>query len=96
MNSVAIRVLALSLIGAVYLGPWHPADASTATCHQSCTAPWKQERAIAIDTYVACEAGCAGLSSEAAAACSAQCFRARNAALAQADAELKQCFRTCP
>jgi hypothetical protein len=61
MNSVAIRILALSLLGAVYLGAWCPAYALTVSCNQSCTAAWRQERKTVIDNWVTCETGCTGL-----------------------------------
>jgi len=95
MNSVAIRILALSLLGAVYLGAWCPAYASTGGCHQSCTATWRAERKIAIANWVACKTGCTGLSSQEKAACSAQCFQDKNAALVKAKEDLHQCFRVC-
>jgi hypothetical protein len=95
MNSVAIRILALSLLGTVYLGAWCPAYASTGSCHQSCTAAWLAERKTAIDDWVACKAKCTHLSSHEKTACSVQCFQDKNAALTKANSDLHQCFGTC-
>jgi hypothetical protein len=91
MNSVAIRILALSLLGAVYLGAWCPAYASTGSCHQSCTAAWLAEREATLRTWVDCKTGCG----PGNAACSVQCFQDRNGALTTANNDLHQCFADC-
>jgi hypothetical protein len=92
MNSVAIRILALSVLGAMYFGaPYLAYGTSTGACHQTCTAVWYDQRTAAMNSYVACKTGC----SKGSSACRAQCFQEKNAALFAANATLKQCFRTC-
>jgi hypothetical protein len=91
MNSVAIRIVALSFLGAVYLGAWCPAYASMGSCNQSCIARWRLERKAAIANWVACKTGC----SHGDAACSAQCFQEKSAALAKAKQDLNQCSGIC-
>ena len=91
MNSVAIRILALSFLGAVYFGAPYPAyGMSTGACHHICTAVWLDQRVAALKSFVACKTVCGRNR-----ACAALCFKTKSAALAAANTDLRQCFRTC-
>jgi hypothetical protein len=96
MNSVATRILALLLLGTASLGVLRPAyGATTGGCHHSCSAVWLAQRRADINAWVECKTQCTGLSGRAKSACSALCFKQKNAALAQDNAQLRQCFHKC-